>query len=91
MAPTALYILDFEKAFDKVEWRFLKQLLCCMGFGNIFKGWIDILDEENMRTIITSLLVRKSEIERRNKTGLLSFCLSVLFGHLNFVCNSCIL
>ena len=35
--------LDFEKAFDSVEWCFIQEALTIFNFGEGFKKWIDIL------------------------------------------------
>lgn len=32
--------IDFEKAYDRLEWRFLEECLEVMGFGSIFRGWV---------------------------------------------------
>lgn len=32
--------IDFEKAYDRLEWRFLEECLKVMGFGMIFRGWV---------------------------------------------------
>lgn len=32
--------LDFEKAYDNVEWGFLISVMRQMGFGEIWCGWI---------------------------------------------------
>ena len=32
--------IDFEKAYDRLEWRFLEECLEVMGFGSIFCGWV---------------------------------------------------
>ena len=31
-SPLALLLLDFEKAYDQVDWAFLKDTMICMGF-----------------------------------------------------------
>lgn len=38
--------LDAEKAFDRVDWVFLKQTLIEMGFGREFVAWINLLYKE---------------------------------------------
>ena len=33
----AMLLLDFEKAFDRVDWGFLEETMLCMGFPD---SWI---------------------------------------------------
>ena len=35
--PLVILLLDFEKAYDRVDWAFLKAMMHCMGFS---KDWI---------------------------------------------------
>jgi hypothetical protein len=37
--PGLLVLLDFEKAFDTVEWSFLYKTLQFLGFGEFFCSW----------------------------------------------------
>ena len=38
-----LALLDFEKAFDSVEWNFLHKCLDVFNFGSDFKKWVSLL------------------------------------------------
>ena len=40
---TLLAFLDFEKAFDKINWDFLDDTLIHFGFGPTFRKWIRIM------------------------------------------------
>ena len=38
--PGLLMLIDFEKAFDTVEWPFIEKTLECYGFGPNLRKWI---------------------------------------------------
>lgn len=38
-----MYFLDTEKAFDRMEWGFPKQVLGKINFGPIFQQWINMI------------------------------------------------
>ena len=40
--PGLLLNVDFEKAFDSLDWSFMKKVLRAFGFGSDFCRWIDI-------------------------------------------------
>ena len=40
--PVAVLSLDQEKAFDHVEWSFMRQTLRSMGFGDSFIHWVNL-------------------------------------------------
>ncbi len=41
-----LFLLDFEKAFDKIEWNFLFTALSKLGFSNTWVRWVRTLYHE---------------------------------------------
>lgn len=41
--PLAIFFADAEKVFDRVDWRYLKQVLVEMRFGTSFLSWIDLI------------------------------------------------
>ena len=40
--PGLLLFLDFEKAFDTLEWSFIHKTLRHFGFGSSFSNWIKV-------------------------------------------------
>ena len=38
--------LDFEKAFDQLEWPFIQKTLAAFTFGDNFKGWVNAMYNE---------------------------------------------
>ena len=41
--PALLMLVDYEKAFDSVEWSFVKECLTFFNFGDTIIKWVDIL------------------------------------------------
>ena len=38
-----LLLIDFEKAFDSISWKFIQNVLKYFQFGPSFRNWVDIL------------------------------------------------
>lgn len=43
-----LYFLDAKKAFDRLEWSFLKELLRRKNFGPVFLQWVNLLYDKQL-------------------------------------------
>ncbi len=50
--PGLLILLDFEKAFDTIEWSFIQKTLTFLGFGESFCHWV-----KSLYTNLTSCII----------------------------------
>lgn len=50
--PGLLLCLDFEKAFDSLDWEFMKKVLVAFGMGKDFLKWVDVF-YNNINTYIS--------------------------------------
>ena len=41
--PGILLFIDFEKAFDTIEWTFIQNVLKCFNFGPVIRKWVSVL------------------------------------------------
>ena len=51
---TLLAFLDFEKAFDKINWEFIDKCLVGFGFGSNFRKWIKIMYTDISSAVINN-------------------------------------
>jgi hypothetical protein len=49
-----LLLIDFEKAFDTIKWKFLMKVLTKFNFGSIFKKWITIIYNNIQSTVMNN-------------------------------------
>ncbi len=87
--PGAFLFLDFEKAFDSLEWEFMFKTLDRLNFGPIFKKWIRILYVEPTALIkINGWLTGEITLTRGIRQGcpisalLFILCTEILAQHI---------
>lgn len=52
--PGLLFIADFEKAFDKIQWKFIKQCLSFFNFGKNLIQWFETLYNHPVSRVINN-------------------------------------
>ena len=65
-----VFKVDFEKAYDSVEWSFLLDGLKSMGFGKKWRGWIEAcLKSSTISILINGASTNEFPIERGLRQG----------------------
>ena len=65
-----LFFLEFQKAFDSIEWNFMNMTLKKFGFGDLFIKWVTILYKNTTNSIINNGWVSESfKISRGIRQG----------------------
>lgn len=68
--PVVFLLLDFSKAYDRIEWKFLQATLRQLGFGCKFRRWVKILSQAaNGRIVINGRLSRLFWLLRSVRQG----------------------
>lgn len=80
--PRAVFSLDAEKAFDRIEWDYVWAVLGRMGFGDTFLGMLRTLYKGSSSSVLTgSTISQPFQLERSKRQGCplspLLFCLSL--------------
>ncbi len=52
--PEVVLTLDAEKAFDRVEWRYLLQVMESFGFDDGFISWVKLLYVSPQASVLTN-------------------------------------
>ena len=47
-----LMLIDFEKAFDSISWKFMYNTLKFLGFGEILFGWIQLFNNKITASVL---------------------------------------
>lgn len=64
-----LVSIDAEKAFDRVEWGYLFEVMKKCGFGNNFSKWISLLYTNPKASIITNDVCASFDLHRGTCQG----------------------
>ena len=93
--PVAILSLDQEKAFDRVDWGFMRSTLVAMGFGPSFVTWVDLFYHRVQSCVnVNGYVSAFFNLSRGVRQGCpLSPLLYVLVSEVlaaNIRCNSCI-
>ncbi len=80
--PCAVFSLDAEKAFDRLEWNYMWAVLQCFGFGEHFVSMIKTVYHSPAASVITGNIISLSfPLQRGTRQGCplspLLFCLSL--------------
>lgn len=66
----AILSLDAEKAFDRLEWPYLMEVLARFGFGDSFRRWVEILLIDSSAMVLTNNLISPPfKITRGSRQG----------------------
>ncbi len=72
--PCAVFSLDAEKAFDRLEWNYMWAVLQCFGFGEHFVSMIKTLYHSPAASVITGNIISPSfPLQAGNETGVFHF------------------
>ena len=68
--PGILLFIDFEKAFDSIDWEFMVKCLDVFGFGPSLKGWIETFYKNISSCVINNgICTSQFEIQRGVRQG----------------------
>ena len=68
--PRILLFIDFEKAFDSIDWEFMIKCLDVFGFGPSLKGWIETFYKNISSCVINNgMCTSHFEIQRGVRQG----------------------
>ena len=68
--PGLLVLIDFEKAFDSISWKFIYKTLLCLGFMDNFIKWIKLFNTNIQARLLQSGFLSESiQIERGCREG----------------------
>ena len=83
-----ILIIDFQKAFDLLEWKYINLVLLAYNFGKCYRKWFKILYNNSCSIVINNgYLFESFPLERGWRQGdPLSPCIFILTLNFLFVC-----
>lgn len=68
--PGLILLVDFEKAFDTIEWHFIQKSLAAFNFGVTFRKWVALLYTDISSTVVNNGFSSDSfKVERGVRQG----------------------
>ena len=67
--PGIMVLIDFEKAFDTLEWHFLQNTLKYFNFGPNLRNWISVMYSDVESAIINFRLCNQFKVSRGVRQG----------------------
>ena len=55
--PGLLMLIDFEKAFDTISWKFIQETLCFFNFGTSIQNWIKLFYNDIKSCVIQNGII----------------------------------
>ncbi|GJX45711.1 putative reverse transcriptase domain-containing protein [Tanacetum coccineum] len=65
-----IFKVDFEKVYDSLNWKYLMEVMKCMGFGNKWCRWIDVcLKSASISVLVNGALTKEFNMGRGVRQG----------------------
>lgn len=62
--PAVVAFLDAEKAFDRIEWAYLKKVISIFGVGSYLEKWFDFIWEQEALVVMERHNTKKTMVRQ---------------------------